>query len=596
MAAIQTAGDRIKNHDFDDETARILFGKEPQDEIDWIETYLTIEDPQGQVVDFNLFPQQRMMAENATGRDITVKGRQTRASSFILARNLRRMTNSEGLKCLIMTQDDQTTATFRARIKHHLRDLAQHGMEYKLGLDNDDELVIEDTNCRYIFGSGQESTAGRAYTASIVHLSELTHWPQHNVSSLLGAILPSVPGPPYGWFDIESTPNGADDEFHGLITSSKTYDEQSRWTTHFYPWWYEPRYRAGTLPSCNLIYSEPVWEKLLSQFQPTAEEDKLMKECQLDVGQILWRRVTKKEQDKTDAPFLQEYPETLEGCFLTTGGNYFASQDGINHLEPYRHTISPAKVIKETIPFRGGNPKFNGPNFHVWQEPQAGQPYVVWVDCAGGGLDDKSDFSAVIVLNAITMFEAARLNIKVAPQELAPMVVAIAEYYNTALLGGERDAFGLACLFDIQKLRYRNLWYFIEPGAQLKIEKAIVEPWGHPTQIRNLILTALREKVFNGMFHTSDALLLQQMGSFTWLKSTTKRDTMKAQGKRGQKDDLVMSAAGAVYIANLAAGKYNALQNTAGVIQENEVVFVDKSGVVQGRRGRTPASVKPWLR
>ena len=109
-------------------------------------------------------------------------------------------------------------------------------------------------------------------------------------------------------------------------------------------------------------------------------------------------------------------------------------------------------------------------------------------------------------------------------------------------------------------------------------------------------MTSLREQVFNGMFHTSDALLFQQMGSFTWLKSTTKRDTMKAQGKRGQKDDLVMSAAGAVYIANLAVGKYNALQKSLGDIRENEVIYVDKHGVVQSRGGRKPPSKKPWLK
>ena len=536
------------------------------------------------------------MLYGATGRDLTVKGRQTRASSLLIARNLRKMTNYEGLKCLVMTQDDQTTATFRERIEHHLKDLTQHGMDYKLGLQNDNELVIEDTGCRFIFGSGQQFTAGRAYTAGIVHLSEFAHWPQQNAAKLLGAILPSVPGPPHGQFDIESTPNGADDEFHGLVTSSKTYDEMSRWTNHFYPWWLEPRYRAGTLDSCNLVYSEERWAQLLGEFHPSEEEDKLMQAYGLDVGQIIWRRVTKAEQDKTDAPFLQEYPETLEGCFLTIGGNYFASPDGINHLDRYRHMISPPKVIKEEVPFRGGNVRFNGPNLYVWQEPEPGIPYVVWVDCAGGGLDDSADFSAVIVLNAAFMFEAARLNVKVAPQELAPMVAAIAEYYNNALLGGERDAFGSVCLAGIEKIRYRNMWYFVEPGAQLRIDTPVVTAWGHPTQIRQLILTSLRDKVFSGTFHTSDALLLQQMGSFTWLKSTTKRETMKAQGKKGQKDDLVLSCAGATYIANIAASKYNAIQRGAGnVVKQGEVIYVGKQGVVVDRRMEEDKP-KPWLK
>src|SRR5581483_6263863 len=96
---------------------------------DWIETFLTIPNEQGRIVKMRLYPQQRMMLENRTGRDNTVKGRQTRASSLILARNLRRMTTGFGLNAFVMTQDDPTTSTFRARIKHHLNDLRRAGLK-----------------------------------------------------------------------------------------------------------------------------------------------------------------------------------------------------------------------------------------------------------------------------------------------------------------------------------------------------------------------------------------------------------------------------------------------------------------------------------
>ncbi len=130
---------RLEAGDFDDETSRMFFGEEPEDEIDFIESIFTIDNEQGNVVPFNFYPQQKLMAHNKTGRDITVKGRQTRASSYILAKNTRRMVTGAGLKCLTMTQDDQTTSTFRARVRHHLHDLKQQGWEFKIGLDNDDE-------------------------------------------------------------------------------------------------------------------------------------------------------------------------------------------------------------------------------------------------------------------------------------------------------------------------------------------------------------------------------------------------------------------------------------------------------------------------
>ena len=594
---------RLEDGDFDDETSRLFFGTEPKDEIDFIESLFTIDNEQGNVVPFNLYPQQRMMAENKTGRDITVKGRQTRASSYILAKNVRRMVTGAGLKCLTMTQDDQTTSTFQARVRHHLRDLKQQGYEFKIGLDNDSELVLEDTECRWIWGSGQERTAGRAYTGHIVHLSEFSHWPLDNASRLIGGIQPSVPGAPYGWFDIESTPNGAEGTFYEMIQDSKLFDESSRWTTHFYPWWLEPRYRSGTTSNCDIQFSDAEWQTILNKFVPTKLEIPLMEENGLDVGQIMWRRVKTKEQDKTDAPFLQEYVETIEGCFLTAGGNYFASQDGINHLLQYRDTAAPPKEIVESLP--GISVQFPPPHFHVWQRPALGRAYAVWVDCAGGGLDDSADYSAVVVMDVDNMFIAARLAVKVAPIELAPMAVAIARYYNNALLGGERDALGSVCISKIMEIGYRNIWYFLDPGKMMSIKKvAVTDPWGHPTQIRMLILPALREMVFSGLFHLSDAWGVRQMGAFTWMKTAQKRESLKAAGK-GQKDDLVMCYAGLAYIATDARARYNAqqrsskpetYQGTPAPLQDNEIVTVGVNGIVIERQSKETANHRPWLK
>jgi hypothetical protein len=591
---------RLEAGDYDDPNVkRLFFGTEPQDEIDWIEELLSIDSETGKVVPFKLYPQQVQMSNNKTGRDITVKGRQTRASSYILAKNLRRMVTNWGLKCLVMTQDDQTTSTFRARIKHHLKDLEQHGFKFEIGLDNEDELEILDTDSRYIFGSGQEQTAGRAYTGHIVHLSEFAHWPLGTAGTLIGGITPSVPGPPAGWMDIESTPNGAEGQFYDMTMDSKTFNPTSRWSTHFYPWWLEPRYRAGTTPGIDLLYTEGEWEKLLKNFTPAVEEEKLMDEYDLDIGQVLWRRVRKSEQDKTSAPFLQEYVETLEGCFLTAGGNYFATPDGINHLEQYRQTVAPPKEIVENLP--GSSVSFSGGGLHVWQRPQLGLPYAVWVDCAGGGLDESADYTAIIVMDCVNMFIAARLCVKVAPDEAAPMAVAIAQYYNNALLGGERDAFGLTCVNKIQDIGYKNLWFFLEPGQTMSISKPIEKPWGHPTQIRQHILSSLRSKVFNGLFHTSDSWGVQQMGAFTWQKVTEKRHGLKEAGK-GQKDDIVMCYAGLCYIAPLASARYTGKrgQSAPGTpVQENEVVVVGKHGLVLDRKrpGQSGGGLPfmPWL-
>ncbi|KKL05606.1 hypothetical protein LCGC14_2604340, partial [marine sediment metagenome] len=363
-----------------------------------------------------------------------------------------------------------------------------------------------------------------------------------------------------------------------------------RWTGRFYVWSLEPRYRVGTTYGCDIMWSEVEYERALRQFAPTEEEEKVMALLGLDVGQVLWRRIRKKEQDKTDQPFLQEYPETLEGCFITSSGNYFASPDGVNHLESYRDMVRAPIDQRENLEWKSSMVSFNGPNLMIWQLPQPGAKYVAWGDCAGGGLSEKDDFSAIVVMEATRRMVVARLMVKVAPQEFAPMAAAVAMFYNKALLGGERDAYGSVCLALIQETYYPNLWYFIDPAHPPKIDQAVESAWAHPTQIRNRQLSALRGMVHDHSISIFDGAGVQQMGSFTLQKVAQKREGLKAAGKRGQKDDLVICMAGCAFIADEVAGLYNRSREE----EKNKVTIVGKHGLVLGTQDMD--APPPWLR
>lgn len=532
----------------------MLHDPSPEAQIAWAESLLTIDNEHGSIVPFRIYPQQRMMAYGSTGRDNTVKGRQTRASSWFLARNLRRMTTGEGLKCIIGTQDDQTTATFKARLNHHLNDLKRFGLEYKLEKNNAEELVISGLENRFMFVSGHERVTGRAYTGHIVHFSEVAHWDNDNARKLLGDIIPAVPGPPHGWFDIESTPNGAEGAFYEYVIDARPKNPDSSWTTHFYPWWLEPRYKIGTDPmTCDISMTNEEYARRITSFAPTFDEAKLMEgDMLLGSDQILWRRIRTADLAKTSVPFTQEYPEDLEGCFVSAGDNYFASPDGIDHLKWYRDQNTAPVVKMEELRYRGGMVSFYGPNLSVWETPQPGATYCGYVDCAGGVLDVRSDASALTVIDVHTLRNVATLHLKCSPDELAPMVCAVMEYFNRGMLGGERDAFGLTCLNKIKELQYPNLWYYIDPSNPPTMN-TVMEAWAHPTAVRDKVLMALRASVFTHRFLTNNANLTREMGAFTWLKLRS-RQAMKAAGK-SMHDDLVLSAAGAVFMApSIAAG------------------------------------------
>lgn len=563
--------------DPDSEMYKLLLDPSPEWQQKWIETLLTIDSEQGVIVPFKLYPQQVQMLYGATGRDVTIKGRQTRASSLLLARNMRRMTTGTGLKAIVMTQDDQTTATFRARIKHHLRDLASHGLEYQITLDNDNELVIGDLENRFMFTSGEQRVAGRAITGHIVHLSEVAHYPMDKAYSLLGGITPSVPGPPYGWFDMESTPQGAEGTFYDHAVSARPMDPDSEWAVHLYPWWLEPRYTVGTEAGADILLPSAEFARRVAEFEPSPEEALLIREFELSVPQLLWRRVRYRAMAKTDTPFLQEYVERISTCFVSASENFFASPDGVDHLAYYRTQVREPVIKKQSLPWAGGDISFFGSNLHIWELPQPGEKYVGWMDCAGGGLDERSDFTALVVMNVHTLHHVATLRLKVAPSESAPMAAAVMKYYNEGVLGGERDAFGSTAVDALQKIGYRNLWYYTDPRSRIE-----PQVWGHPTQVRDKILDALRKQVFEHSFVTSDVALVQEMGSFGWAKVQGKR---KAVGKQSH-DDLVLAAAGAAYIAPTYA--------TRRAPDQQEPILVGPHGLVIRKGPRK--GPQPWMR
>ena len=514
---------------------RLLF--DPECEQEWIETFLTIPNEFGNTVEFRLTDQQKLMQTYHTGRDITVKGRQTRASSDIMARNVRRMTTSAGLNCVVVTQTDEMTQMFRARIKHHLEDLAAANMPFDFITDNDYELVIgHKMHNRFIWASAQQKAGKRGVqTAHIVHASEVAHWPAGQDRLIIGGLLPACPPPPYGWFDIESTPNGAEGLFYDYVMGSRLFDPLSEWSAHLYEWWYEKTYHIDAYRESGLYDIDA----MLRDFTPTDLERRLMADHGLSPGQILWRRIQRASLLKTGALFEQEYPENLNDCFLAAGECYFADSE-FDHINYYRTEMihSPALVLP-SLTYNKDVVEFRGAYLNIWEAPVPGKNYVVWLDTATG---QSEDYSAIGVLDPATTHIVATLRVRTTPERSGAMACAVANYYNNAYLGIERNSYGLSALsVALNDLRYPNLYYDI-----------INEPtkpscgWYTTHDNRDKMLGGLRAAFFGHTLIFHDQVSLMEMGAFTWQKAGQQ---WKAQARQGAHDDMVMVLAGLLAIA-----------------------------------------------
>jgi hypothetical protein len=81
-----------------------------------------------------------------------------------------------------------------------------------------------------------DDNAGRGMTIQNLHCSEVSRWSHgglETLASLRAAVVPE------GEIVLESTPNGASGPFYGEWQRAN----ETGYTQHFFPWWYEDMYR-----------------------------------------------------------------------------------------------------------------------------------------------------------------------------------------------------------------------------------------------------------------------------------------------------------------------------------------------------------------
>lgn len=536
---------RLNEVDPKSDEGRLLFEESPAATQAWIEHFLSTANELGQVVPFKLYPQQIKILQDETGRDIIVKGRQTRASTIVLARNLRPLVTGQlwGATCVIGAQDDQTTAVFRKKVQHHLyNDLANKGVKLKIK-DNADELIIEDFGNRILWVSGEQRTMSRGFAAQMIHFSEFAHW-KDTALELLGGAIPAVPASPFGRIMLESTPKGEVGAFYKYASEAKgmTNKPDALWTVHLYPWWLEPRYTVSDNPLSgnDIVLSMADLQQRTQNLVLTDFERKLQREHNLRPDQIIWRRLKKEEQDRTHAPFLQEYPEDLDTCWLGVEGKFFDTPDGIDHLEYYRDSRKGAVKLFERLNFRGAEVPFFGHNLAVWEFPDASDTYVIGFDSAGGGMGSEADWSVAYVASVRKEKFVARLRVQASPKNFAHMLAAVGTMFNSATINGESDARGRLIFEELRDMQYRQVHYHIDPLKPVKNQ--VIEPGMFPTtQNRQNILEKLKTGITNHALESFCEELVREMNVFTWVKYG---DRIRAMAdKPGQHDDCIFAAA-----------------------------------------------------
>ena len=329
-----------------------------------IEEHLKIRTKTIRQQGFILNQAQRQYSQHCGKQNVVLKARQVGITTYVAARLFVQTTTKRGTLSLQVAHDREAAEDI-FRIVHRFWANLSEGWRkgaLRTSRHNSRQLVFPELDSEYCVASAEEN-AGRGRTIQNLHCSEVSRWGRKGDEALASLRAAVVPG---GEIVLESTPNGAG----GLFYEEWQRADDTGYTKHFFPWWFEEAYviETGTL------------------FPPPTEEEKAMN---LSDEQIAWRR---KQWASLRGLAAQEYAEDPVSCFRASGECVF-DQDAVD--KALHGSVAPLEVR-------------DNQRLTIWMPAQPGREYVIGVDPAGGGVE--GDYSCAEVIDRRLGTQCAELH------------------------------------------------------------------------------------------------------------------------------------------------------------------------------------------
>lgn len=475
----------------------------------FIEKYFAILDKDKQIpVPFQLNPVQKeyySILQNEHPdmegiRDIVLKARQEGMSSFILALfTVDFLMQPYSVSICISHRKDSTDLLFK-KVKFYIDSYcAAKGIDPAKLLKSDNKSLIENATNHAVFyiGTAGAKVGGRGGSAKNILFSECAFYQDTELITAQEIVLGTAQQVPQGkgMIFIESTANGLDNYYQ------KTWEQAERGESA-----YKPRFFG--------------WRKFYS--------DKWIEE--------------KRKEFPTEALWKQEYPETPEDAFITSGEPFFDNQLLKAILDQRAKPIGQGRFNPDgSFEVKEESEK---PTVHIYREPEPGEQFVVFADPA-----DSKDFCAAVACSKKKYDFPIVFNAVMESSQFGYDLNAMCKYIynitgNWPKLAVERNT-GQATIYVLKQLNYPDLFRMVDVTSANSHEGGGIG-WVTTGTLKGGELQGTRRKMLDdlalalrqGEMGLYDEAQIKQMMGFVIVKG-------RAQARSNKKDDLVMATAGA---------------------------------------------------
>lgn len=353
----------------------------------------------------------------------------------------------------------------------------------------------------------------RSWTANHLHATEMAKWPSGSAANrgddeggatdeeVWNSTLAAMHDPARRII-VESTGNGPRGLFFDLYQRAKASPE---WEFVFVPWSRVPRYQ------------EPIGDP--HEFADTLDDDeqRLIREFDLSLEQINWRRTKMLTEGWSKTRFRREYPLTDMEPFLLSESNWF-NQERLN-----------AMLRWIGIQGRLGEPV---EEYREYKAYESHRRYGFALDPAGGTMNDEASITG---LRDDALQVCSWHSNTASPYEQAQWVCRLSGLYGKPPFLIEKNHMGAVVIREVQRMGGVNLWVD-EEG------KFFSSTGGSAGNSKRDVMAYSREVIGGGHTICNDAETLRQA------QRVVEKHNGKVEGSGKNKDDRIMAYSLALWV------------------------------------------------
>jgi hypothetical protein len=504
-----------------------------QSEILFIENFIKIVNEEMDVIKFKLSDSQKDFIRNKKRYNAVGKGRRQGFTSLMLALCLYTICVKPYSKILIGTYSQQARDELMDDLKKMYEFLNELNLPFVPQANKSNGTIGSREHIKFDNGaiisaytmSGMRDV-GRGQKYAIIFLTEVAFY-EGDFENQRVAFENSLAKSEDAFIVMETTSKGYN---HWYKLYSKAMNKEHIYKGFFYNWTTNRK-----IFEWEIKYAVKEWwiinhKKPLCIDDLDIEELELHNEYGVDFDFLTWRRF--KIASLGEAKFKQEFPLHWWESFQSDADNNVF--DTAKVQERQNHISEPLKLkdISKDLPEIAL--KEYGRFFYMWENVNKNKKYWLAADVSAGG---GGDYSVIEVLDDDLIQVAEYRNNKIAPYMLADLIVALAKYFNNALVIVENNNVGSAVLDRIySELKYRNLYKEKKFNVRgKKVTKNLGFYTGSET--KPIIISTFREMFDNGKVLINSNVLLEEMKTYVITKNNKMTSTINAY------DDCVMAMA-----------------------------------------------------